>query len=919
MKIKTILRMLLMALMLLGTNKMNAADPVTMWPENGTSGSHAIDTYGNALKFSTAALATEGAGFGDVIRIVGTSNGDWGIYLQATPDYDWTRKEVYSANGGPISSGEIDIPLTESMISELTEGRQMAFLAGYNLTVANIFLIKIDGSFVNITQTTGGTVTSDKLKVSSGETVTLTVVPADDYQFESISVQSNGNSVTTERTGYQDYSFLMPSADVDVQAVFTAINYDIIGRTTVWDNPYGKAINWWGNHIELSTRYFENASSGWTIRVYGSGNQMILKAPQGNENNWQPLTGETTNENGYIDLVIDAASLERLQAFTKYIVTGSDFTVTKIDIIPSAPDTPAHVVTYIVDNEQWNRKQVEEGADIPQLTPTKTGYTFAGWSNWPEDGKMGTEDIELTAQFTVNSYTLTFKIDGQADQTSTVQYGTAISYPTDPVKEGYTFTGWDNTITTMPANDVTITAQFKKAFTLREGETVVWDGNPAIVYGGENNLFIYNTDNWVADTEKDGTLRIYADIDNPNDWKLWTGGGNWTHPTFVNVNDNLYQTSTFNGYNASAGCFEFVFNQNTSTNLQNYLSEGKAMSISFRNITIYLVTYEPPVAVPTHTLTITIDGESNDVLVEEGADLSDVLPTLTKEGYTFTGWKDNEGNDLPATMPASDLSVVAQFTVNSYILSYKVDGAAYGESQEVEYGTAISSIDEPERTGYTFSGWLNMPATMPAHDVTIEGYFTKNKVYTTLAVGSSRYATYCTSQPLYFMGSETVKAYIAKAKNETTVTLVQVVGTVAAGTGLVLVGSEANASARIEVVETGNTLSSNLMVGVSGTAYTANSSNQYVLVEKDGTVKFADTANRAATVPVGKAYLQAPETDGSRVLSIIFEDDETTGIEIVGNSGLDRSQAVPYNLRAQRVQHPTKGLYIIRGKKFFIK
>ena len=242
MKIKTILRMLLMALMLLGTNKMNAADPVTMWPENGTSGSHAIDTYGNALKFSTAALATEGAGFGDVIRIVGTSNGDWGIYLQATPDYDWTRKEVYSANGGPISSGEIDIPLTESMISELTEGRQMAFLAGYNLTVANIFLIKIDGSFVNITQTTGGTVTSDKLKVSSGETVTLTVVPADDYQFESISVQSNGNSVTTERTGYQDYSFLMPSADVDVQAVFTAINYDIIGRTTVSPSRRVKAF-----------------------------------------------------------------------------------------------------------------------------------------------------------------------------------------------------------------------------------------------------------------------------------------------------------------------------------------------------------------------------------------------------------------------------------------------------------------------------------------------------------------------------------------------------------------------------------------------------------------------------------------------------------------------------------------------------
>ncbi len=51
-----------------------------------------------------------------------------------------------------------------------------------------------------------------------------------------------------------------------------------------------------------------------------------------------------------------------------------------------------------------------------------------------------------------------------------------------------------------------------------------------------------------------------------------------------------------------------------------------------------------------------------------------------------------------------------------------VDGAEYA-SYDIEYGASITLIDNPEKEGYTFSGWSDAPATMPSHDVQITGTF----------------------------------------------------------------------------------------------------------------------------------------------------------------------------------------------------
>jgi uncharacterized repeat protein (TIGR02543 family) len=93
--------------------------------------------------------------------------------------------------------------------------------------------------------------------------------------------------------------------------------------------------------------------------------------------------------------------------------------------------------------------------------PTKTGYTFAGWDK-TIPSTMPAGDMTITARWTVNQYTITFKLEnGGQDIVIKQDYGTAITAPANPTKTGYTFAGWDKTIpTTMPAGDMTITARW---------------------------------------------------------------------------------------------------------------------------------------------------------------------------------------------------------------------------------------------------------------------------------------------------------------------------------------------------------------------------------------------------------------------------------------------------------------------------
>ena len=94
--------------------------------------------------------------------------------------------------------------------------------------------------------------------------------------------------------------------------------------------------------------------------------------------------------------------------------------------------------------------------------PTKTGYTFAGWTP-AIPTTMPAENMTIKAKWTVNQYTLTFDTNGGSTIAPITQdYGTTITAPADPTKTGYTFAGWTPAIpATMPAENMTIKAKWR--------------------------------------------------------------------------------------------------------------------------------------------------------------------------------------------------------------------------------------------------------------------------------------------------------------------------------------------------------------------------------------------------------------------------------------------------------------------------
>ena len=107
-----------------------------------------------------------------------------------------------------------------------------------------------------------------------------------------------------------------------------------------------------------------------------------------------------------------------------------------------------------------------------------------------------------------------------------------------------------------------------------------------------------------------------------------------------------------------------------------------------------------------------------------------------KEGYTFSGWI-----GIPEAMPMEDIIVKGYFTINTYNLTYILDGEVY-KQYEYTYSSVIEPEPELEKEGYTFSGWGSIPETMPAENVTVTGSFTINKYKLTYQVDGKEYKTY---------------------------------------------------------------------------------------------------------------------------------------------------------------------------------
>lgn len=277
--------------------------------------------------------------------------------------------------------------------------------------------------------------------------------------------------------------------DVTLYAKWNAldyrISYELNGGTNA-ENPDGYDVS------DLPVSLHAPSRTGYIFKGWYMGENRVLAIPVGTTGNvvvsakWEPITYTIDfDTNGglptlsSIDYTIESDSFT-LQEITKagYTFDGWYNGETKVTEITTGTygnmtlvakwTADLYTISYdladgVNSPENPTSYTIESGL-ITLKDPTREGYTFAGWYNGEQlvttiDSNT-LENISLTAKWTVNSYKLTFDVDGNLTE-RTFKYGESITAIENPTKVGHTFVGWSEELPeTMPANDITVEAKW---------------------------------------------------------------------------------------------------------------------------------------------------------------------------------------------------------------------------------------------------------------------------------------------------------------------------------------------------------------------------------------------------------------------------------------------------------------------------
>ncbi|ECQ6208098.1 InlB B-repeat-containing protein [Listeria monocytogenes] len=407
-----------------------------------------------------------------------------------------------------------------------------------------------------------------------------------------------------------------------------------------------------------------------------------------------------------------------------------------------------------------------DGLAEEPTTPTKAGYTFEGWYDAETGGKkwnfaqdkMPANPVTLYARFTMNNYIATFNNDGTTT-TQTVDYQEALTEPTEPTKDGYTFEGWYDAQTggnkwnfatnKMPANNITLYARYSvKSYTAtfdKEGTTTTQTANydSLLTEPAAPTKDGYTFDGWY-DAETGGTkwnfatnkmpaknVTLYARFTVKSYTATFDKDGTTTTQT-VNY-DSLIQEPTAptkDGYT-----FTGWYDAETGGNKWDFA----ANKMPAKNVTLYA-------RFSTNAYTATFDKEGT--TTTQAVDYDSLLtePTApTKDGYTFDGWYDAETggtkwNFATNKMPAKNMTLYARFSLKAYTATFNVEDTT--TTQAVDYDALIEEPTAPTKEGHTFDGWYDAETggnkwdfaanKMPAKDVTLYARFTVKSYTVTL-------------------------------------------------------------------------------------------------------------------------------------------------------------------------------------------
>lgn len=338
---------------------------------------------------------------------------------------------------------------------------------------------------------------------------------------------------------------------------------------------------------------------------------------------------------------------------------------------------------------------------VPPVTPTRAGFDFVGWATSATATAKGQISQRFNNNYTyyavwaAEAKTNTFDPNGGSwsgnatPKEVTTNVGATIKIPSPaPGRTGYQFLGWSvnqgaTAADTLGTQDTTARTYY-----------AVW----------QLNNQTYNINVYYMGT--DGTYPSAASVSA-------TGSGIGT----INADTSAYAEDGFTYDGAAQGTVASITLDastiGSTQTLKLYYSRNK-YDLHFVN---------------SFATSQNVDVED----VYYGADITSLVPTtFTREGYAQDGWVEG----TPSTMPAAETTYTADWSIQSYQLSFISEGSDYVAPATVQYGAEVNAPEnEPTKLGHTFRYWTldltaatpveaTLPTTMPAGNVTYYAYFT---------------------------------------------------------------------------------------------------------------------------------------------------------------------------------------------------
>ena len=443
------------------------------------------------------------------------------------------------------------------------------------------------------------------------------------------------------------------------------------------------------------------------------------------------------------------------------------------------------------------------GSELGTLpTCSRTGYTFLGWYTASSGGTKISSTTKITgtvtyyAQWSINSYTLTYNVNGGnavSPASKSVQYGSTYGTLPTPTKNSdaeftYAFAGWYTAAsggtqvtanTTMGAGNTTIYAHWTattRSYTInyqttygslnRTSQSVAYGskGSCTLTMPANDAQYTYTFQGWYTAANGGGTkVGSSLTLETPS----VTGAA--TYYAYVTRAVNRY-TFTFNangGSTPSSSSITKNYNEAIGTlptcsraadNTYTYAfagwfdtaaASGGTQLTTTTKVTSNKTWYARWTATYKN-YTVTWNGNGGTPSESSSSfhynDALGTLPTATRTGYTFKGWstsKTGTVNVSTTTKVTANVTYYAVWTINSYTWTFDANGGTGNTTKTLNYNATLSTLPTASRAStaannYTFAGWFDTDASTGGTQLTTSTKCTGNKTWYARWTASTR-------------------------------------------------------------------------------------------------------------------------------------------------------------------------------------